>query len=96
MEDDAPVVTEWTPNGLPQRRSRLRSSFGSEQAVVPAPAPEPDPYTPRAPEETQQPEKEEPQPGIWLEAFTKAANGVPQEPSAVGESGEPWDKGDLA
>ncbi|MFJ5293563.1 ATP-binding protein [Streptomyces sp. NPDC088348] len=98
MEDDVPVVTEWTPNGLPQRRSRLRSSFGSEpaSAPVPAPAPEPDPYTPRAPEGKQQPEKEEPQPGIWLEAFTKAANGVPQEPSAVGESGDPWDKGDLA
>ncbi|MFE4060083.1 sensor histidine kinase [Streptomyces sp. NPDC059096] len=28
-EDDAPVVTEWTENGLPQRRSRGRAPLGS-------------------------------------------------------------------
>ncbi|WP_328535771.1 ATP-binding protein [Streptomyces sp. NBC_00344] len=95
MEDDVPVVTEWTPNGLPQRRSRLRTSFGSGDVppLVPAQAPESDPYTPPAPEPAEK--KEEPQPGIWLEAFTKAANGVPQEPSAAGEPGDSRDKGDL-
>ncbi|MEV6794467.1 ATP-binding protein [Streptomyces sp. NPDC051320] len=95
MEDDVPLVTEWTENGLPQRRSRMRSSFGAGEVgpLVPAQAPEPDPYP--APEAERTEEKEEPQPGIWLEAFTKAANGVPQEPSAVGESGDARDKGDL-
>ncbi|MFF2520517.1 sensor histidine kinase [Streptomyces liangshanensis] len=29
LEDDAPVVTEWTENGLPQRRSRGRAPLGS-------------------------------------------------------------------
>ncbi|MFF9810291.1 sensor histidine kinase [Streptomyces coeruleorubidus] len=27
LEDDAPEVTEWTPNGLPQRRSRVKTSL---------------------------------------------------------------------
>ncbi|MEV8552079.1 ATP-binding protein [Streptomyces glaucescens] len=27
MEDDVPVVTEWTENGLPQRRSRVKTSL---------------------------------------------------------------------
>ncbi|MDQ1020852.1 sensor histidine kinase [Streptomyces afghaniensis] len=26
-DDDVPVVTEWTPNGLPQRRSRVKTSL---------------------------------------------------------------------
>lgn len=76
MEDDVPVVTEWTPNGLPQRRSRVRSAFVSP--VIPAPAPAADP---RAADQLPGGDraKDEPQPGIWLEAFTKAANGVEQD-----------------
>ncbi|MFD4701138.1 sensor histidine kinase [Streptomyces niveus] len=42
LEDDVPVVTEWTANGLPQRRSRGRAPLGSHNTVrTPAPAPAP-------------------------------------------------------
>ncbi|MFJ2650052.1 sensor histidine kinase [Streptomyces sp. NPDC087420] len=44
LGDDAPVVTEWTENGLPQRRSRGRAPLGSHnlgrRATVGAQAPE--------------------------------------------------------
>ncbi|MGX1796592.1 sensor histidine kinase [Streptomyces albidoflavus] len=84
-EDDVPVVTEWTPEGLPQRRSRVRGGFPH---TVPAPAPAADDWRQAAP--TPQKKKEEPQPGIWLEAFTKAANGVDVDSgTAAGESGQP-------
>ncbi|MFJ2743805.1 sensor histidine kinase [Streptomyces sp. NPDC087440] len=100
MEDDVPVVTEWTENGLPQRRSRGRAPLGSHnlpaqerQAAAEAAA------------AAGVPAKEEPEPGIWLEAFTKAANGVPQDPPAEadgpptqqadGAHDNTWDKGDL-
>ncbi|CAM5270345.1 ATPase [Streptomyces spiroverticillatus] len=100
MEDDVPVVTEWTENGLPQRRSRGRAPLGSHnlpaqerQAAAEAAA------------AAGVPAKEEPEPGIWLEAFTKAANGVPLDPPAEadgpptqqadGTHDNTWDKGDL-
>ena len=37
MEDDVPVVTEWTANGLPQRRSRVKTPLSkriAEQAAI--------------------------------------------------------------
>ncbi|MBH0245031.1 hypothetical protein I3W98_22560 [Streptomyces cavourensis] len=34
-------------------------------------------------------------PRLWLEAFTKAVNGVPQEPKHGEDSDDAWDKGDL-
>ncbi len=45
MEDDVPVVTEWTENGLPQRRSRGRAPLGSHNL----PQQPPPPSTPTAP-----------------------------------------------
>ncbi|WP_329125633.1 sensor histidine kinase [Streptomyces sp. NBC_01465] len=93
MEDDVPVVTEWTPNGLPQRRSRLRTPLPAEVPQAPAepfiPQPyTPEPYTPEQPqghdefdEYDEKKTEDEPGPGIWLDAFTKAVNGVPQDPS---------------
>ncbi|MFI6638186.1 ATP-binding protein [Streptomyces sp. NPDC050504] len=126
MEEDVPVVTEWTANGLPQRRSRMRAPLGSHN--VPAPAPEAparelnghaadspfggdaygdDPFAAEPAEPSartgvyadEQPygaePKQEPGPGIWLEAFTKAVNGVPEGPAADGDSDDAWDKGDL-
>lgn len=35
--------------------------------------------------------KEQP-PGLWLEAFTNAVNGVPQEPKTDEDSDDAWDK----
>ncbi|MCX4445685.1 sensor histidine kinase [Streptomyces sp. NPDC087866] len=96
MEDDVPVVTEWTAGGLPQRRSRGRAPLGSHN--LPAQAADPmagrtnghgHSYGPG------QDNSKEPPPGIWLEAFTKAANGVPHEPRPDEDSDDAWDKGDL-
>ncbi|MER7345260.1 ATP-binding protein [Streptomyces aurantiacus] len=76
MEDDIPEVTEWTANGLPQRRSRVKMSLSeryaqeaeaqrrAEAAMAAGPPPPPQP--------AQQEEKE---PGLWIEAFMKGVNG---------------------
>ncbi|MER7722922.1 ATP-binding protein [Streptomyces sp. NPDC096323] len=89
MQDDAPVVTEWTSGGLPQRRSRGRAPLGSHN--LPAQS------TDGAGRSngSGRANGTEPPPGIWLEAFTKAANGVPQEPRTDDDSDDAWDKGDL-
>ncbi|WP_381792229.1 sensor histidine kinase [Streptomyces niveus] len=87
MEDDVPVVTEWTANGLPQRRSRGRAPLGSHN-IVRTPAPQRTNGTsagtpgttgaPSAPGTSNGTgEAGKPGPGIWLEAFTKAVNGDP-------------------
>ncbi|MFJ9624226.1 sensor histidine kinase [Streptomyces sp. NPDC101181] len=97
LEDDVPVVTEWTENGLPQRRSRGRAPLGShnlpQQPTAPA-APAPGPPSGREPGADGTHGEEKP-PGLWLEAFTKAVNGVPQEPKHGESSDDAWDKGDL-
>jgi signal transduction histidine kinase len=92
MGDDAPVVTEWTAGGLPQRRSRGRAPLGSHNL----------PAQPAAPPSGQRnghangsdSGKQQP-PGLWLEAFTNAVNGVPQEPKTGEDTDDAWDKGDL-
>ncbi|QDY76755.1 ATP-binding protein [Streptomyces qinzhouensis] len=76
-DDAVPVVTERTPNGLPQRR---RKAPAYDLAVpAPAPAPVPAPREPRRHEQPQQPETPEEappvQPGIWLEAFQSGLAG---------------------
>jgi len=96
MEDDVPVVTEWTAGGLPQRRSRGRAPLGSHN--LPAQAADPTAGRTNGHGHSYGPGQDnskEPPPGIWLEAFTKAANGVPQEPRADDDSDDAWDKGDL-
>ncbi|MEV1044225.1 ATP-binding protein [Streptomyces sp. NPDC049916] len=97
LEDDVPVVTEWTENGLPQRRSRGRAPLGShnlpQQPTAPA-APAPGPPSGQEPGTDGTRGQEKP-PGLWLEAFTKAVNGVPQEPKHGESSDDAWDKGDL-
>ncbi|MFI0982104.1 ATP-binding protein [Streptomyces sp. NPDC021093] len=107
MEDDVPVVTEWTENGLPQRRSRGRAPLGSHNLPAQERQAAAEAAAAAAAEAAAagQPVKEEPEPGIWLEAFTKAANGVPLDPPAeadgppsqqAGHTGDDmWDKGDL-
>ncbi|GGK11307.1 ATPase [Streptomyces camponoticapitis] len=87
MEDDVPVVTEWTANGLPQRRSRGRAPLGSHNTVrTPVPRPS-NGAAPGTAGTTGTPgtsngtgEDRKPGPGIWLEAFTKAVNGEMQAP----------------
>ncbi|MFE4175573.1 sensor histidine kinase [Streptomyces sp. NPDC056909] len=143
MEDDIPVVTEWTENGLPQRRSRGRAPLGSHNLGLRAPGRGAAPRSNgqggdvrhnagraegpagggtggRAGGDdgavgdgavgdgrhgrTGTPENR-PGPGVWLEAFTKAVNGTPREPSAEagdapagpgdrGESDDVWGKGE--
>ncbi|GHD96208.1 sensor histidine kinase [Streptomyces naganishii] len=70
-DDDVPEVTEWTENGLPQRRSRVKIPLSqriAEQAAAERaekegrsvwPTPEPEPA----------PAEKEPEPGLWVEAF---------------------------
>ncbi|MDX6364494.1 ATP-binding protein [Streptomyces sp. NPDC058274] len=100
LEDDVPEVTEWTANGLPQRRSRVKVSFSqriaeahaaeaaAEAARAAAPwGPEPDP------------EPAEPEPGLWVEAFMNGLKGDP-DPAAAGTTNQPArveadDEGDL-
>ncbi|KPI16325.1 ATP-binding region ATPase domain protein [Actinobacteria bacterium OK074] len=86
MEDDVPVVTEWTPNGLPQRRSRatipitdrIRAAYAAKYAeeeaeAARAAAGEPEPELEPEPV----PEKKEREPGLWVEAFM---NGLKSDP----------------
>lgn len=86
--DDAPVVTEWTAGGLPQRRSRGRAPLGSHNLPAQSAAP-------AAGQRNGSDSAKEPPPGLWLEAFTNAVNGVPQEPKTDEDSDDAWDKGDL-
>ncbi|WP_299534805.1 sensor histidine kinase KdpD [uncultured Streptomyces sp.] len=102
MEDEAPVVTEWTENGLPQRRSRGRAPLGSHNLPQQAPAPagaggggtHPGGGGQDGGRATGSSGGEKP-PGLWLEAFTKAVNGVPQDRKNGEDSDDAWDKGDL-
>lgn len=99
IEDEVPVVTEWTENGLPQRRSRGRAPLGSHNLPQQAPAPAPEAFggthNGAAPHAHGRGNGEEKPPGLWLEAFTKAVNGVPHEPKNGEDSDDAWDKGDL-
>ncbi|MBT2510208.1 ATP-binding protein [Streptomyces sp. ISL-98] len=88
-EDDVPVVTEWTATGLPQRRSGYRAPIGT-YAVQP-----PTDEQPARPQNGNGTGKEK-EPGLWIEAFTKAIKGTPESPT--GPDDEPddvLDKGDL-
>ncbi|MGR8007118.1 sensor histidine kinase [Streptomyces hypolithicus] len=87
QDDDVPEVTEWTPEGLPQRRSRGRAPLGTY-----ALPPEEPPVATGGHGNGNGAAKE---PGIWLEAFTKAVSGTPADPSADDEPDDALDKGDL-
>ncbi|MFF3556307.1 sensor histidine kinase [Streptomyces tsukubensis] len=79
-DDEVPVVTERTPNGLPQRRRKAPAY----DLVVPVTAP-PEPRRPEQPRQAQQaPQAQQPetpeeappvQPGIWLAAFQSGLAG---------------------
>ncbi|NBM16608.1 ATP-binding protein [Streptomyces sp. GC420] len=101
-DDDGPVVTEWTPGGLPQRRSRLRGSFNGP--VVPAPSSEPAPREPVHGGGHDRDHKDK-EPGVWLDDFMRAVSGKPSQDGFTAgtdtssmpapETDETWDKGDL-
>ncbi|MBV6696835.1 sensor histidine kinase KdpD [Kitasatospora aureofaciens] len=95
MNDDVPVVTERTANGLPQRR-RHRPPLG--RAGVPGPGRAPQPAPPPAQQPDRHPDrhpaaqakeaKEPVQPGIWLEAFLEGVNGQPPSTGSAGQTNE--------
>lgn len=74
--DHAPVVTERTPNGLPQRRRK--------KPVTPPAAAAAAPSAPAAPAPTAAPDAEpspQVQPGMWLAAFQSGLTGEPNDAS---------------
>jgi hypothetical protein len=108
MEDDVPEVTEWTAQGLPQRRSRVKIPLSqrlAEQAAferaeqAAREAQQTTRWTPQ-PEPEPEPEVQQEPPGQWVEAFW---NGLKrdQDPTAITQpTNEPArveadDEGDL-
>ncbi|MEU8432713.1 ATP-binding protein [Streptomyces sp. NPDC029216] len=63
QEDERPVVTERTPNGLPQRRRRTRVTASAGPAAA------------EQKTTTAAPERAEAQPGMWLAAFQSGLSG---------------------
>ncbi|WP_178391096.1 ATP-binding protein [Streptomyces uncialis] len=89
-DDDVPVVTEWTANGLPQRRSRVKTPLSQRYAEAAASAAaeaagEPDPWRVPVPAQAEKPD--EPEPGLWVEAFMNGIKGAPTTPDTAGPDG---------
>ncbi|MEV0221451.1 ATP-binding protein [Streptomyces sp. NPDC050704] len=85
-EDDIPEVTEWTANGLPQRRSRVKVPYSQRVLEARAAAEEAEtarregrPVIDWTRSSTQQPDpekkKDEKEPGLWVEAFMSGLKG---------------------
>jgi hypothetical protein len=85
MEDDVPEVTEWTENGLPQRRSRVKTPLSERYARSRAAEAEmdADPELRKLwePESQKKDKADEPLPGLWVEAFMEGLKGDP-DPTA--------------
>ncbi|MEV6172030.1 ATP-binding protein [Streptomyces sp. NPDC051954] len=107
MEDDIPEVTEWTAQGLPQRRSRVKIPLSqrlAEQAAFER-AEQEAREAGRAGESvwTTAPgpeEKDEPVPGQWVEAFWNGLKRDPDPTASAQPTNEPAhapadDEGDL-
>ncbi|WP_129310050.1 ATP-binding protein [Streptomyces sp. L2] len=95
MEDDVPEVTEWTAGGLPQRRSRVKTSYTqrvAEQAAIDRAEREGRPtiwsQTTREPEPDPEMDPElkklrERPPGMWMEDFWNGLRkGMPEDATA--------------
>ncbi|GHH18967.1 ATPase [Streptomyces lanatus] len=105
MEDDVPVVTEWTAGGLPQRRSRVKTPLSkriAEQAAIEQAEREgrPTVWSTRRPEPEPEPEKDdEPAPGAWVEAFWNGLKDKPDpytlQPRTQPARPEADDEGDI-
>ncbi|MFI1052119.1 sensor histidine kinase [Streptomyces griseoruber] len=77
LEDDVPVITEWTDKGLPQRRSkatipisqRYAEAYAAQEAAERAEREgRPDPFAQARPEPPK-PKKKKQEPGVAFEAF---------------------------
>ncbi|WP_280664280.1 ATP-binding protein [Kitasatospora sp. MAP12-44] len=79
-EDEAPIVTERAPNGLPQRRRHAASRRRGAPETVRAPESVWSPETARAAE---QPAAAPAPPGLWLTAFQEGVNGQPSSTSTA-------------
>ncbi|MFF4540429.1 sensor histidine kinase [Streptomyces aureus] len=99
-EDDVPVVTEWTPNGLPQRRSRMKVPLSRRYAEARAEQEAAESAATAVAWETEpEPKDKEPEPGLWVEAFMNGLKGDP-DPTAFSTDNQPApaeadDEGDL-
>ncbi|MGW0768005.1 sensor histidine kinase [Streptomyces sp. NPDC002676] len=95
MEDDVPEVTEWTANGLPQRRSRVKTPLSqriAEQAAIERAEREGKPtiWSQTKPEPEPEPETDpeiqklrDRPPGMWVEAFWDGLRkGMPEDATA--------------
>ncbi|GAA2261612.1 ATPase [Streptomyces ruber] len=80
-EDDVPVVTEWTPGGLPQRRSRVSTPLSQRMAEAAAAEAAAEAARAAAPVWGEdEPQKIDP-PGAWVEAFMAGLRSDP-DPTA--------------
>ncbi|MFE0257326.1 sensor histidine kinase [Streptomyces sp. NPDC059010] len=104
LEDDVPVVTEWTANGLPQRRSRVKTPLSkrlAEQAAIEQAEREGRPtiWSTRKAEPEPEPAEDEPVPGAWVEAFWNGLKDKPDpltlQPRTQPARPEADDEGDL-
>ncbi|MET7699695.1 MULTISPECIES: ATP-binding protein [unclassified Streptomyces] len=100
MEDDVPEVTEWTANGLPQRRSRVTVPLSQRIAEARAAEAAAEAAAAAAPSWAQPaPEEKEPEPGLWVEAFMNGLKGDPDpalaDPNIQPAHLEADDEGDL-
>ncbi|MFC8201223.1 sensor histidine kinase [Streptomyces sp. NPDC057298] len=109
-DDDVPEVTEWTANGLPQRRSRVKVPYSQRVLEARAAAAEAEtarkegrPVIDWTRSSTQVPKKkkEEKEPGLWVEAFMAGLKGGDDDQKQTpGETNSPArteadDEGDL-
>lgn len=93
LDDDVPVVTERTANGLPQRRRRApgvlpRAAAPHVQRTAPAAMPG------TAASAGSPPAEDNVQPGIWLAAFTSGVSGELSATEPAGKNDESLDKGE--
>lgn len=79
LEDDVPVVTEWTPGGLPQRRSRVKTPLSQRMAEAAAAEAAAEAARKAAPVWEPEPEPYEP-PGAWVEEFWAGLKGDRPDP----------------
>ncbi|MFI0259997.1 sensor histidine kinase [Streptomyces sp. NPDC017056] len=89
-QDDLPVVTERTPNGLPQRRRKARATAPVPPAASAAPA-APATTSPAAGPADAAPV----QPGMWLAAFQSGLSGESQssQQNQQNQQGQPSQQG---
>ncbi|MDX3454985.1 ATP-binding protein [Streptomyces sp. ME02-8801-2C] len=94
MEDDIPEVTEWTENGLPQRRSRVKTPLSERYARSRAAEAEmeanPELRKLWEPEsQKKKDKKDEPLPGLWVEAFMEGLKGDPDPTAYIRNPDDP-------